>query len=70
MNPTAFVYLIYHIAGIFRWAKFSRSPLWLYYSNYSRVEFSCNGSLPKPKTDLVMAGGLLAKVLEQRHIPV
>ncbi len=30
---------MYRIAGIFRGAKFSRRPLWLYYSNYLRVEF-------------------------------
>ncbi len=29
----------YRIAGIFNGAKFSRRPLWLYYSNYSRVNF-------------------------------
>ena len=30
------------IAGIFRGGKFSRKPLQLYYSNYSRAEFSRN----------------------------
>ena len=33
---------IYRIAGIFRGGKFSRKPLQLYYSNYSRAEFSRN----------------------------
>ena len=33
---------MYHIAGIFRGGKFSRKPLQLYYSNYSRAEFSRN----------------------------
>ncbi len=42
-----YVAATYHIAGIFRWAKFSRRPLWLYYSTYSRVEFSRNGSFAK-----------------------
>ncbi len=37
----------YRIAGIFRGAKFSRRLLWLYYSNYSLVEFSRNGSFAK-----------------------
>ena len=32
----------YRIAGIFRGGKFSRKPLQLYYSNYSRAEFSRN----------------------------
>ena len=32
----------YCIAGIFRGGKFSRKPLQLYYSNYSRAEFSRN----------------------------
>ena len=34
--------LRYRIAGIFRGGKFSRKPLQLYYSNYSRAEFSRN----------------------------
>ena len=34
--------IIYRIAGIFRGGKFSRKPLQLYYSNYSRAEFSRN----------------------------
>ncbi len=56
------------IAGIFRGPKFSRRPLWLYYSNYSRVEFSRYGEkfkltlLPKLKTDLVTAGVLLERI--------
>ena len=33
---------VYRIAGIFRGGKFSRKPLQLYYSNYSRTEFSRN----------------------------
>ena len=33
---------IYRIAGIFRGGKFSPKPLQLYYSNYSRAEFSRN----------------------------
>ena len=33
---------MYRIAGIFRGGKFSRKPLQLYYSNYSRAEFSRN----------------------------
>ena len=32
----------YRIAGIFRGGKFSRKPLQLYYSNYSRAEFLRN----------------------------
>ena len=32
----------YRMAGIFRGGKFSRKPLQLYYSNYSRAEFSRN----------------------------
>ena len=32
----------YRIAGIFRGGKFSHKPLQLYYSNYSRAEFSRN----------------------------
>ena len=36
------LYGIYRIAGIFRGGKFSRKPLQLYYSNYSRAEFSRN----------------------------
>ena len=32
----------YRIAGIFHGGKFSRKPLQLYYSNYSRAEFSRN----------------------------
>ncbi len=34
--------VVYRIAGIFPLAKFSQRPLWLYYSNYLRVEFSRN----------------------------
>ena len=33
---------LYRIAGIFRGGKFLRKPLQLYYSNYSRAEFSRN----------------------------
>ena len=36
------VHYVYRIAGIFRGGKFSRKPLQLYYSNYSRAEFSRN----------------------------
>ena len=40
--PMSVYIIIYRIAGIFRGGKFSRKPLQLYYSNYSRAEFSRN----------------------------
>ena len=39
-----YICIIYRIAGIFRGGKFSRRPLQLYYSNYSRAEFSRNAA--------------------------